>query len=46
MNNYLALTLYYGGNSSTKNYKKILKAIYNLNVSHVTICNWTKSFIG
>ncbi len=42
----LALTLYFDGNSSTRAIKRILKAIYNLNVSHVTIWNWTKSFVG
>lgn len=42
----LALTLYFDGNSSTRAIKRILKAIYNLNVSHVTIWNWTKSFAG
>ena len=35
----LALTLYYDGSSSTRAIKRILKAIYNLNVSHVNICN-------
>ncbi len=40
----ISLTLYYDGYSSTRVIKRILKHVYNVSVSHVTVHNWTKIF--
>ena len=40
----LALYLYYLNQSSTRAISRLLKDMYNIDVSHVTIANWSKKF--